>query len=141
MPVKYEEDIVIWAQQQADLIRRRQFDQLDIEHVVEEIEEVSRSDKRELMSRLTLLLQHLLKWQFQPERQSGSWRATIVTQRDDLADLLEQSPSLRNDLSSGLDKAYARAVKRARIETRVERFPDACPFSVEQILRESFWPE
>lgn len=141
MPTTYEKDVAAWAHEQAQLIRERRFDALDIEHLAEEIEDVSRSDKRELASRMTVLLQHLLKWKFQSERRSPSWRATIVAQRDELFDLLEQSPSLRVEMEKGLARAYERALKRAVIETGIEGFPKACPFSLLELQDEAFWPE
>jgi Domain of unknown function DUF29 len=141
MATTYEKDVAAWAHEQAQLIRERRFDALDIEHLAEEIEDVSRSDKRELVSRLTVLLQHLLKWKFQPERRSPSWRATIVAQRDELSDLLEQSPSLRVEMETVLSKSYERAVKRAVIETGMTSFPSECPFAIGEIQDEAFWPE
>jgi Domain of unknown function DUF29 len=141
MPHTYEQDVSAWANEQAALIRARRFDALDIEHLAEEIEDVSRSDKRELANRMAVLLQHLLKWKYQSDRRSPSWRATIVSQRDELFDLLEQSPSLRVDMIEGLTKSYCRAVKRAVIETGMTAFPKECPFTLSQIADESFWPE
>jgi hypothetical protein len=141
VPHAYEQDVAAWANEQAILIRARKFDQLDIEHLADEIEDVSRSDKRELSSRMAVLLQHLLKWKYQPERRSPSWRATIVLQRDELSDLLEQSPSLRQEMAGGLDKAYGRAVKRAVIETGMSAFPAECPFTLDEMAQENFWPE
>jgi hypothetical protein len=141
MRTTYEKDVAAWAHEQAQHIRERRFDALDIEHLAEEIEDVSRSDKRELISRMTVLLQHLLKWQFQSERRSQSWCATIVAQRDELADLIEQSPSLQSEMVKVLAKAYERAVKRAAIETGIAGFPKSCPFSLDELQDEAFWPE
>ena len=80
--VSYENDIVAWANQQAWLVRNKRFDLLDLEHIAEEIEDVGRSEQRELASRMAVLLQHLLKWQYQPARQGTSWQLTIKTQRE-----------------------------------------------------------
>lgn len=91
----YDGDIVAWASEQARLLRAGLFSQLDIEHVIEEIEDVGKSEKRELASRLAVLLAHLLKWQYQPERQGNSWRRTIKEQRNVTALLIKKTPSLR----------------------------------------------
>ncbi len=140
MATTYEQDLSAWAREQARLMRERRFEALDIEHLAEEIEDMSRSDRRELTSRLTILLQHLLKWTFQPERRSASWQATILAQRDELADLFEQSPSLRSEWLAMLPKCYARAARRAQLETGMASFPSECPFSPQDLLNEDFWP-
>ena len=80
--VSYDHDIVAWAKQQAQLVRNQQFDLLDLKHIAEEIEDVGKSEQRELASRMAVLLCHLLKWKYQPARQGSSWQATIRTQRD-----------------------------------------------------------
>jgi hypothetical protein len=90
---QYEQDFYQWTQQMAATLRDDRFDQLDIENMAEEIESLGRSDKRELRSRLTVLLMHLLKWHYQPEQQSNSWRATLTEQRIRILDLLAESPS------------------------------------------------
>jgi hypothetical protein len=90
----YEKDIVAWANEQAQLLRSGHFSQLDIEHIAEEIEDVGKSEQRELASRMAVLLAHLLKWQFQPERQSASWEKTIKAQRKEVLYALDESPSL-----------------------------------------------
>jgi len=71
--ISYETDIVAWANEQAQLVRAGRFELLDLEHIAEEIEDVGKSEQRELASRMTILLAHLLKWQFQPEQQGRSW--------------------------------------------------------------------
>ena len=138
----YEQDFYAWTQRTAEMLRARRFDEADIEHVAEEIEDMGRRDVRELNSRMRVLLVHLLKWQVQPDQRAGSWRGTISAQRQELDALLEQSPSLRPKLESGLAGNYARAVKRAAAETGLEseRFPHACLYRVEQILDEGFLP-
>lgn len=82
MTERYETDVVAWANEQARFIRAGQFDLLDLEHIAEEIEDVGKSEQRELASRIAVLLAHLLKWQYQPDRRGASWRATIRTQRN-----------------------------------------------------------
>ena len=96
--VSYETDIVAWANEQAWLVRNKKFELLDIEHIAEEIEDVGKSEQRELASRMAVLLCHLLKWQYQPARQGASWRATIKTQRERVKRRIKQTPSLKKCL-------------------------------------------
>ena len=95
----YDTDIVAWATQQAALLREGAWSALDIANIAEEIDDVGRSEKRELSSRLAVLLSHLLKWKFQPELRGNSWRATIAVQRRALTRKLAKSPSLKHQLS------------------------------------------
>jgi hypothetical protein len=138
----YDTDFYSWTQRTAALLRARRFDEVDVEHAAEEIEDMGRRDVKELNSRVQVLLSHLLKWQRQPERRSPSWQSTIVTQRLEIDALLRQSPSLRPNLGSELARNYAGAVKRAVPETGLGKadFPVDCPFTVEQILDEEFLP-
>jgi len=138
----YEEDFVAWALDTARLLREGRFNAIDIENLAEEVEAMAGRDKRELLSRLTVLILHLLKWRWQPEKRSGSWAATIVTQRTEIEGLFEQSPSLRRTLSPSLSRVYRNAVKEAAAETGLpqDTFPRQCPFSAAQVLDEEFLP-
>lgn len=136
----YQTDIARWAAEQAALLRRRAANRLDWENLAEEIEAVGISQRREARSRLRLLLQHLLKWQFQPEHQSRSWRATIVTQRRDLEEVLADSPSLRPYAAAELGNAYERARDAAEAETGLLHLPTSCPWLIEQVLDPKFLP-
>ena len=132
----YDEDFVAWTAQTARLLRVGRFDQIDTEQLAEEIEEIGKSNQRELESRLTAILVHLLK-------RSGSWQSSLITQRAEVLKLLKQSPSLRRTLPNAVDEVYPTAVRKAAAETglsaKVLR-PD-CPFSMEQILDQDFLPE
>lgn len=141
--VLYQKDYYGWLRENARLIRERKFSEIDAENLVEELESMGKSEKRELSSRLTILLLHLLKWQYQSVRRSMSWRNTIAVQRIDVRELLEDSPSLRNEISDKIETAYEKAKLAAEVETGIEKqnFPAACPFSLEQILDETFLPE
>lgn len=99
MGTPYEKDVVAWAMEQAALLRSGQLSALDIEHIAEEIEDVGKSEKRELASRLAVLLAHLLKWQYQPGRRGSSWSRTIKEQRKAIAAAMRQTPSLKASLS------------------------------------------
>jgi hypothetical protein len=112
----YELDVVGWAQAQARLIRERRFDELDIENIAEEIESVGRSERSSGESALRVLMVHILKWQFQPERRGRSWAGSIATQRVAFEKVMTENPSLK----SSLDDMRAYAYRRARIEASVE---------------------
>ena len=142
MKTSYETDVVAWANEQAALIRAGKFDQLDAEHLAEEVEAMSAKEKRELRNRLAVLLQHLLKWQFQPQFRSDSWTTTMFEQRLNIHDILEDSPSLRGILNERFDSAYRLAASQAARETKIAlaNFPKTCPFSLENVLTEGWLP-
>ena len=141
---RYETDFHAWAMQNARLLREGKLTQLDAEHIAEELEGMSASERRELLNRLQVLLLHLLKYQYQPERRSKSWLLTMSHQRTAIERLLEQSPSLTGLLDAGtLTRVYSKAVRDTVIETDLERhlFPVECPYRLEQILDEDWLPE
>ena len=131
------------AGQQAVLLRAGRIDEIDREHLAEEIEDMGKSLQRELVSRLTALFIHLLKWQFQPGYRGNSRRYTIEEQRDQLADHFLDNPSLKQKIPQSLTRAYKYARTGAARETGLARntFPDKCPWSFEQGLDNEFWPE
>jgi hypothetical protein len=143
MGIAYEKDIVAWANEQASFIRAGRFDLLDIEHLAEEIEDVGKSEKRELASRMALLLSHLLKWQFQSGRRGASWQRTIKEQRKAITLEIKSTPSLKVSLndSDWLAKIWADAVAKAVDETGLDVFPEVCTWTTEQILDQEFFPE
>jgi len=138
----YDLDFFEWTVRNAELIRAGRWDQADLEHVAQEIQNRGASEQRALASHLRVLVKHLLKWKFQPARRSQSWRAAIIVQRSDLARLLKDMPSLRKLLPKELLEIYFTAVVKAAAETRLpeDTFPATCPFSVDQILEPTFFP-
>src|SRR5688572_21911684 len=106
----YNHDFYKWVMQNAKLIRQGKFSQVDAEHVAEELESIGKSEKREIINHLAILLAHLLKWQFQPERRGNSWKYTIKEQRFEVIDLLSDSPSLNHQLDEQLEHAYQKAL-------------------------------
>ena len=138
----YNQDFFEWTQCNAALLRAGRFDQADIEHVAEEIEDMGNRDWRELFSRLQVLVVHLLKWQAQPEMRSPSWEDTIETQRDEIALLLQDAPSLRNHAAQVLPRLYPKAAHRAARETKLPNsaFREGCPWTIDQILDPGFLP-
>jgi hypothetical protein len=136
----YDEDFTHWTEQQAALLRRRAAGdlvndaELDWQNLAEEIESVGGNTRRELRNRLVRLLQHLLKWHYQPEHRSRSWRSAIRTQRQEISDLLVENPSLPRGLPVLFLVAYPRARSDALDETGLLDLPQASPFTVEQVL-------
>ena len=139
----YDVDFFEWTQQIADDIRRGKLSSSEFEHVAEEIEDMGKRDRRELQSRLIVLMQHLLKWSLQPERRDGStWRDTIDEQRTEIELVLKQSPSLKRVIGQDLGPLYRKAAIKALRETRKEiELPPDCPFDVTQILDPEWLPE
>lgn len=142
MAIRYEADIVAWASEQARLIRAGRFDLLDLEHIAEEIEDVGKSEQRELANRMAVLLAHLLKWQYQPERQGTSWSLTIRNQRQAIARRLRDTPSLRDKLNDPdwWADTWGDATSQAAQETGLATFPEICPWSQEEVLGEGWFP-
>ncbi|MCL4485132.1 MAG: DUF29 domain-containing protein [Nitrospirae bacterium] len=147
----YENDLYQWALTNARLLRNGQLKKIDIQHIADELEDMGKREKRELKSQLGRLVIHLLKWQFQPEKrttnlganENSSWRNSIINSRNEIEDILESSPSLRNMIPSLIEDIYPKCVKSAIQETglRIEVFPETPPFNSDQILSENFWPE
>ena len=142
MNTSYEADVVMWANEQARLIRAGRFDLLDLEHIAEEIEDVGKSEQRELANRMAVLLAHLLKWQYQPERQGNSWARTIKEQRKGVLARLDETPSLKSKLvdAKWLNAVWADAVAQATNETGIDTLPEACPWGMADILRDGWLP-
>jgi hypothetical protein len=138
----YDTDFYAWANQQAALLRAGNLSAAEIENIAEEIESMGKTEKRELISRLTVLLLHLLKWQFQPGLRSNSWRLTVKEQRFRLADHLEDNPSLNSGLPEVIAKAYRLALVEAERETGLPEtiFPAECSWTFNQMMDDSFWP-
>jgi len=142
MTTQYETDIVLWSKEQAELLRSGRLSAIDIEHIAEEIEDVGKSEQRELASRMAVLLAQLLKWQYQPERQSGSWKRTIQEQRRAILRRLKKTLSLGATVREPewLEDAWGDAVSIAVEETGIGSFPDACPWAVEQVMADNWFP-
>ena len=138
----YDEDFAAWAGETARQLRAGRFAEIDAKHVAEEIEDIGKSEERELLSRLTVLVTHLLKWKWQADKRTASWQSTMATQRAEIRRLLRQSPSLRSVIPVSLAEVYSDALETASIETELpaRTFPADCPFSVDQILERTFFP-
>ncbi len=135
LSVLYEQDETAWLEAMAELIRLRRLDEVDYPNLAEYLEDMARRDRREVESRLTVLITHALTWTGQPDRRSGSWRGTIIEQRQELEGLLGRGV-LRNHGEAVLADVYHKAVERAAAETGLaaETFPAECPYTLEQLL-------
>ena len=140
--IPYEKDIVAWANEQARLLRAGLFSQLDIEHIAEEIEDVGKSERRELKSRMAVLLAHLLKWQYQPSRRGNSWQRTIKVQRKGVIHCLTETPSLKPELQdpNWWEQVWDDAIAGVLKEVELDGIPEICPWTAEEILSDEFWP-
>lgn len=138
----YETDFYAWTEDQARKLRSRAHNDMDWDNLAEEIDSVGRSQKNQIRSRLIVLLAHLLKWQFQPERRGSSWQTTIGRERTDIDGVLADSPSLRSFPAEVLADAYAHALRDAARETMlpVKTFPASCPYGIAEILNPEFMP-
>jgi hypothetical protein len=131
----YETDETAWLEAAAESVRRGQLNDIDLDCLAEYLTDMARRDRREVESRLISLLTHILKWFHQPERRTGSWRATAVEQRQELEGLVGRGV-LRNHAEAVLPEAYQKAVERAAAETGLPAgtFPADCPYSLEQLF-------
>lgn len=139
----YDRDFYAWANEQAALLRAGRLSEADIENIAEEIESMGRSEKRELVNRLSVLLLQSLKWQFQPSHRGNSWRLTIEEQRYRLEKHLDDNPTLKAQLPQAMRDAYRLALIAAERETGFARstFPADCPYRFDQAISPDFWPE
>ncbi|QVL47149.1 MAG: DUF29 domain-containing protein [Thiocapsa sp.] len=138
----YEQDLVAWAFANARLLREGRFESLDVENIAEELEDLGRSEKRALASHLRVLLLHLLKWQAQPARRGPSWRRSIRNARQEIEEIVAESPSLAQRLPEMIEQAYPKALESAIDETGLpsSRFQPRCPYRQDELLSPTFWP-
>jgi len=138
----YEQDLLTWTQQQAEYLQKGRWAELDVKNLIEELEALGRSEQKELSSYFQVLLIHLLKCQYQPEKRIPSWNNTLSNCRDKIQDCLEDTPSLQRFLqdSEWIEKYYRRARRDAAKETQkaLETFPVKCPYEIAQILDPEF---
>ncbi len=134
-PCLYHDDETAWLEEMARLAAERRADELDLDHLSEYLTDMARRDRREVSSRLVVLLAHLLRWAHPPEKRSGSWRASILEQRRELRLLLE-SGTLHNHATASLPDAYQEAREQAAAETGlpIEVFPRECARSIDELI-------
>jgi Domain of unknown function DUF29 len=139
----YDTDFYAWTRAQAQALRAKDWPALDLNHLAEEVDSLGIADEHAITRQLQRLLRHLLKWRYQPTHRTPSWRRSIRQPRDAIADRIERSPSLREYPVRRVPLAYRRARRDAAEETGLPLaiFPETCPWTLEQVLDEDFWPE
>lgn len=143
MSESYTKDFSEWISQTAQLLREHRWHEIDVPSLIEEVEDLGKSERRGIASQLTRLLLHLLKWQYQPQRRSDSWLDSITDARTQIELTIEDSPSLKSYPAEQLETSYQRARRQAAQQTKIEIavFPEQCPYSLEQILADDWLPE
>ena len=138
----YDKDYYLWLEETVQLLQEGKFTDLDIFNLIEEIKDMGRSEKNALESNLIVLLMHLLKWKYQPEKQSGSWRRSIREHRRRILKAFKNSPSFKRYLEVVFDESYQEARKQAADETgrSLNTFPKNCPFKIEEIIDSEYLP-
>ncbi|GAL92832.1 MULTISPECIES: DUF29 domain-containing protein [Microcystis] len=139
----YETDFNLWLEQTVNHLKKGNLQALDLDNLIEEISDMGRNNRREVFGRLKVLLMHLLKWQYQPEKRTNSWINTIDEQREQLELIFRDSPSLKPYLADIFAECYQKAVRGTVNETNLpkETFPVDCPFTQEQVLNWDYFPE
>ena len=138
----YETDFYQWTKQQAQLIREHRFGELDLENLIEEVADMGSSERNGLTSHLKQLLMHLLKWQYQPQRQSRSWKDSIINHRYDVELILKRNPGLKPKVFECYQQAYLQAKTLAHRQTGipVSDFPEQCPWGYTEVMDIDFLP-
>ncbi len=140
---QYLEDFSSWTSQTVQLLQEHRWHEIDVPHLIAEVTDLGKSERRGIASQLTRLLLHLLKWHYQPQRRSDSWLDSITDARTQIELTLEDSPSLRSYPAEQLHECYLRARRQAAKQTGLEisGFPEICPYALEQVLAEDWLPE
>jgi len=143
LAIQYEQDFYLWLCNNIELLKQGRLSEIDAENIAEELEGMSKNQKREIINRLKILFAHLLKWQFQPDRRSNSWKGTIVEQRNQISKLFKESPSLKYQIDKKITDAYTEAREYASFETGIleSDFPSESPYSLIQALDKNFYPD
>ncbi|MGD1952927.1 MAG: DUF29 domain-containing protein [Leptolyngbyaceae cyanobacterium] len=138
----YDTDYMQWITTTVDKLRRQDYSHVDWANLIEEIEDMGKRERRSLESNLTILLLHLLKWKYQPDKRSGSWAGSIVEHRRRIRKALKDSPSLKPQIEKMLSEAYTDAINQAAAETQLpaDTFPSECEFKLSQIMDDNFSP-
>lgn len=143
MNTTYTTDFNLWIQRTTHLLRERRWHEIDLEHLIEEIEDLGKSERRSIASQLTRLLLHLLKWQYQPQRRSDSWLDSITDSRTQIELAIKDSPSLKGYAVEQVKQSYQQARSKAAKQTEIplSMFPEECPYLLKLVLEEDWLPE
>ncbi|BAU65404.1 hypothetical protein STA3757_27890 [Stanieria sp. NIES-3757] len=139
----YEQDYLLWIEATLNQLREGKLTELDITNLIEEIEDMGNSQKSALLSNLRILLMHLLKWKYQPDKRSNSWKYTIVEHRKRILKSFKISPSLKRYFDEVFNECYQDAIELASAETGLpeKHFPQQCPFNPENTLEHGYLPD
>lgn len=139
---KYEEDFHGWTMQNVQLLKQGKYQEADIEHIIEELEEMGISNENQLINRLSVLIAHLLKWQFQPDFRGRSWEGTIEEQRNKINRLIKKNPSLKAKVSEAIEEGFSDSKSIIKKETPIDLkvLPSTCPYTFDQIISDDFYP-
>jgi hypothetical protein len=139
----YSTDFSTWISQTAQLLRERRWHDIDVANLIDEVEDLGKSERRAIDSQLTRLLLHLLKWQYQPQRRSDSWLDSITDARTQIDLAIKDSPSLKGYPAEQLEESYRRARRQAAIQTKLEIvvFPQTCQYSLDLVVADDWLPE
>ncbi|MDJ0509321.1 MAG: DUF29 domain-containing protein [Crocosphaera sp.] len=139
----YDKDYCLWLEETVQLLKEGRLTELDINNLIEEIEDMGRSEKKAIKSNSRILLMHLLKWKYQPDKRSKSWKSSIIEHRKRIRDSFLDSPSLKVYFADNFDLCYQDAKELAAAETGlpIDKFPNQCPFSQQDTLQPDYCPE
>jgi Domain of unknown function DUF29 len=139
----YETDFALWAEQTAQMLKEGRLSEIDLENLIEEVEDLSRRERDALYSNLKIVLLHLLKWEFQPHKQTNGWKASIREHRQRIKQQVNKSPSLKTYPEEILSECYADARELASDETGLPltTFPAECPYAIADVLASTFLPD
>ncbi|MBW4615723.1 MAG: DUF29 domain-containing protein [Desmonostoc vinosum HA7617-LM4] len=143
MSATHTADFNLWIQKTAQLLREHRWQEIDWENLIEEVEGLGKSERRAIVSQLTRLLLHLLKWQYQPQRRSDSWLDSITDARTQIELAIQDSPSLKSYPTEQVKESYQRARRQAAKQTGIliSVFPEECPYLLELVLNEDWLPQ
>ena len=138
----YENDFYGWTRTTVALLKQKKYQEADMDHIIEELEEMGGSYENQLINRLAILIAHLLKWQFQPDFRDRSWSGTIKEQRNKINRLMRKNPSLKSKISEALQEGFDDSKNIIEKETPIEMnlLPQECPYTFEQITDHEFYP-
>jgi hypothetical protein len=139
----HKKDFYAWTKETVQLLKEGKLSEVNVMNIAEEIDDMGNSEKRGVVSQISRLITHLLKWKYQPVLRGNSWKNTIKAARVEIADFFNDSPSLKNEVVTKFAIAYKKALYVASTETGIDEtnFPKECPFTLEQCLDENFFPE
>ena len=141
--INYEEDFYGWTMQNVQFLKQRNYQEADIEHIIEELEEMGTSNENQLINRLAVLIAHLLKWQFQPDFRGRSWEGTIEEQRRKIERIIKKNPSLKPKIPEAIEEGFADSKAIIKKETPIDLkiLPENCPYTFDQIMDNEFYPD